>query len=535
MFDTIILNGIIIDGTKKSRYHSDIGIYNGNIKAIGNLNNSEAKNFINAENLIVSPGFIDIHSHSDLSLLVDPGGESKVHQGVTTEVTGNCSLSPFPTGKASPEILQKSIVGQILDSDINWKWKTLDDWAQNLESNGLSINIAPQVGQAALQIATGATKNQPATKEQIEEMKFLLIETIEQGAFSLSTGLSLAPSIYSSTNEIIELCKSISQFPDIFYATHAREAPGNQFKMIEEAIQIGQQANIPVQFSHIAIIDHRFYGSGPKMIRLFEKAFSGGLDISYDIYPYTAAGAGLNQAVPTWAQSGTINEYLKRIKNSKNREKIKSEITNGIGGLKQKWSNWIISDIKNTNNKNILGLSIEEISHQRNISPAETILQIIEEERGAVPTTVHNRLESDVKYFLSHELAMIGSDGNAISPNGFYKNSIPHPRFYGTFPRILGRYTKGNKKILSLENAIYKMSGFPAKRLKMKKRGTIKINNIADLVIFNPETIIDQATFENPHQYSIGIHHVLVNGISVIKNGKHTNAIPGKVLRRGKT
>ena len=233
MFDTIILNGIIIDGTKKSRYHSDIGIYNGNIKAIGNLNNSEAKNFINAENLIVSPGFIDIHSHSDLSLLVDPGGESKVHQGVTTEVTGNCSLSPFPTGKASPEILQKSIVGQILDSDINWKWKTLDDWAQNLESNGLSINIAPQVGQAALQIATGATKNQPATKKQIEEMKFLLIETIEQGAFSLSTGLSLAPSIYSSTNEIIELCKSISQFPDIFYATHAREAPGNQFKMIE--------------------------------------------------------------------------------------------------------------------------------------------------------------------------------------------------------------------------------------------------------------------------------------------------------------
>ena len=238
MFDIIIQNSTIIDGTGSKRFKSDIGILNGKISAIGNLKDSNANRFINATNLIVSPGFIDMHTHSDVSLLVDPGGESKAYQGVTTEVTGNCSYSTFPAGKAGPEKLQE-FIGQTLVSNKTWTWNTLDDWANDLENNGISINVVPQLGQAALQVASGATEDRPASESEMKDMKYLAAEAIEQGAYSLSTGLSVAPSAYSSTAEIIELCKAISHYEGVFYVTHARVNTGNNLAPIEEAIEKG--------------------------------------------------------------------------------------------------------------------------------------------------------------------------------------------------------------------------------------------------------------------------------------------------------
>tara|TARA_Y100001936_G_C15918871_1_gene582855 strand:- start:61 stop:975 length:915 start_codon:yes stop_codon:yes gene_type:complete len=303
--------------------------------------------------------------------------------------------------------------------------------------------------------------------------------------------------------------------------------------MIEEAVKIGQKSNLPVQFSHLAITDWRYYGHGPNMLKIFEEADKNGLDITYDMYPYTAAGAGLDQMIPLWAQSGGIDTFLERLKNKNKRAQIREEVQEGIGGLAPKWETVILSSSNNNKNKELIGMSIIQIAKKRKIDPAETALQLVEEEIGAVPVTVHNRLESDIRCFMDHRLAMFGSDGNAVSPNGFYKSGRPHPRFYGTYPRILGRYVREQPSVLKLEEAIYKMTGFPAKRLCMKNRGIIKEGYIADLTIFDSKKIIDNATFDDPHRYPSGIPYVLVTGEIVIDNGVHSNKTPGKVLRRG--
>ena len=540
VFDLIIKNGTIIDGTGRLRYQDDIGINGDKIESIGRLKDVQSNRCIDAENLIIAPGFIDMHSHSDMSMFNDPGGESKVFQGVTTEVTGNCSYSPFPI---SPT-LGANFGMSMLDFPTEWRWTDLDGWATQLESTGISINIAPQLGQAALQMASGAIEDRPATEDQMKEMQRLAIESIEQGAFSLSTGLSLSPSSYMSTEEIIKICQSISQFEGVFYATHARVGAGRHLLAIEEAIEIGLKGNIPVEFSHLAIGGQPDMGGwrnetvspvgrGPDMMELFENARESGLDITYDCYPYTAGQAGIDQAVPNWAQAGGIDAYMDRLLDSSTREKIRDEVRAGIGGVKPMWNTWIISDVDSDASKSLVGRSIANIAVDRGVEPAEAALQLEYEERGEVSAVVHNRLERDVRFFLSHPLGMIGSDGNAISPTGKKSEEKLHPRFYGTYPRILGKYVR-EESLLSLETAVSKMTSLPAKRLPLKNRGRLEEGLIADIAIFNPDTIIDKATFEDPHQLAIGMHYVLVAGNLVIDNGKHTGASPGKVLRRNK-
>ena len=533
-FDILILDGTIVDGTGSPRYGSDVGIADGRIEAIGALGNAEAARRIDAAGHVVAPGFIDMHSHSDITLFDDPGGESKAYQGVTTEVTGNCSYTPFPAGKGGPGALQDSL-GKTLIGDVEWEWDTLDDWAGALETGGISINVAPQVGNSALQVASGAIEDRPATTDEMREMKRLAAEAMEMGAFSLSTGLSVAPSAYASTDEIVALCESIRRYEGAFYATHARVGDGKHLSAIEEAIEIGQRAGIPVQFSHMAITDRRAYGEGPTMIDLLVKAREGGLDITYDMYPYTAAGAGFNQLIPLWVQAGTVEEFVERLGDPAIRARVLEEVTAGLGGLTPQWETWYVAYARSEGNRRIVGSNIAEIAEERGIEPAEAVLQVMEEENGSVPTRVHNRVEGDVRYFMGHELAMIGSDGRAVSPNGPYKDALPHPRYYGTYPRILGRYVREQPAVLTLENAIHKMTGFPARRMGMKDRGLVKEGLTADLVVFDPSTVIDNSTWENPHQYPDGIPYVLVEGVPVVDEGKHTGARPGKVLRRGRS
>ena len=531
-FEVLILNGTIVDGTGRPRYAADVGISAGRIEAMGSLGHAEAQRRVDVRGHIVTPGFIDMHSHSDVTLLDDPGGESKAYQGVTTEVTGNCSYSPFPAGEAGPKALREHL-GTTLISNVEWTWDTLDDWANDMESNGISINVAPQVGQAALQVAVGAIEERPATKDEMREMQRLAAEAIEQGAFSLSTGLSVAPSGYASTDEVVALCQAIAHYDGAFYVTHARVGAGKQISMIEEAVEIGRRAGVPVQFSHLAITDRRFYGRGPEMLAVFEKARDEGLDITYDMYPYTAAGAGLNQTIPLWAQAGTLEEYMGRLGDPDTRARIREEVAQGIGGLSPQWDTWRIAFIHTENNRNVLGRSVEDIAEERGVEPAEAVLQLVEEERGSVPTLVHNRVEGDVRTFMGHPMSMFGSDGRAISPEGLYGTARPHPRFYGTYPRVLGRYVREEPPVLSLETAVYKMSGFPAQRLGLSDRGLVEEGRVADLVVFDPDTVLDRATFEEPHQYPVGIPYVFVNGVAVVDEGKHTGARPGRVLRRG--
>ena len=447
-FDTLIKNGTIIDGTGRLRYDADVGIRAGKIEAIGSLGDAEAGRVVDAEGLIVAPGFIDMHSHSDMSLFDDPGGESKVHQGVTTEVTGNCSYSPFPFGPASAANI-----------GMGWKfewgeWSDLNGWAERLEANGMSINIAPQLGQAALQIAVGANEDRPATRDEMREMQRLAAEAIEQGAFSLSTGLSLSPSGYMSTEELVELCRAIAHYDGVFYVTHARVGAGRHLLAIEEAIEIGQKGGLPVQFSHLAIGSQPDIGGwrkpeadpvgrGPEMMELFENARDGGLDITYDSYPYTAGQAGIDQTVPNWAQAGGIETYMARLRDPEMRARIRDEVRAGLGGVRPLWDTWIIAEVSSDANKGLVGRSIAEIAAEREVEPAEAALQIEEEEGSAVSAVVHNRSERDVRFFLSHPLGMIGSDGLAISPTGIHGRRAAPPTVLRHLPAHPGPVRSG--------------------------------------------------------------------------------------------
>ena len=531
-FDTLITSATVVDGTNSPRYEADVGLEDGEIAAIGSLPEAEAERRIDASGLVLAPGFIDMHTHSDLSLLDDPGGESMAYQGATTQVTGNCSYSPFPMGDLAPEQMRR-VMGGIFETRQEWRWRTLDEWASLMESQGVSLNVAPQVGNTPLRAAANALDNRPASHDELDVQESLLSETMEQGAFSLTTGLSLAPSGYAPTDEIVALAEVAASYGG-FYATHARALPGWHVRMVEEAVEIGRRAGIPVQFSHMAIIDRRYYGHGPQIVEVIERARAAGIDITYDMYPYTAAGAGLNQLVPLWMQEGGILTFMERLRDPKLRERAIAEMNEGReGGIPPLWHIHVISNTNSEQNRDVIGLNLEEIAEIRGVEPAEATLQLIEEEKDAIMAVIHNRVESDMRFLLGQPQAMIGSDGNAISPNGLYKDFKPHPRFYGPYPRILGRYVREQPAVLTLEEAVYKMSGFPAERLGFKRRGRIKQGLIADLVLFDPDTVLDNATFEDPHQFPTGIPYVFVAGKPVIDGGRHTRARPGRVLRNG--
>ena len=531
-YDTLILNGTVIDGAGKPPHQADLGIAGGRITTVGDLAKADSVRVIDASGLVVAPGFIDMHSHSDVTLLDDPGGESMAFQGVTTEVTGNCSFSPFPSGQAGTEQLRAAL-GSTLRSQAEWDWTTLDGWAGSVHSRGTSLNLAPLVGHGAIRVAAGVTENRPPTDDELAEMKRLAAGSVEEGAFGLSTGLTLAPSMYAQTGEIVELARSIAPYEHAFYATHARVWAGWHVKALEEAAEIGRKGGVPVQFSHIAIGDSRVFGRGDEMVAVIDRARADGVDMTCDLYPYTAGASGLNQSLPQWVQEGGSDAMLARLRDPSQRKRAFDDMAEGhFGGLPWAWDKMFITYVGSESNRSVVGLSLESISEDRGVDPREAVLALIDEEDNNVGVVGHNRIESDVRFFMQYAHSMFGSDGRAISPDGWWARDRPHPRFYGCYPRILGRYVRDDG-VLPLETAIYKMTGLPADRLGLSDRGRIGEGLVADLAIFDPDTVIDNATFDAPHQLADGVSHVLVNGEPVILDGKHTGATPGRVLRRG--
>lgn len=531
--DTLILNASVIDGLGKPRYKADIGIQNNRIEVIGNLKEAASKQKIDASGLVVSPGFIDMHSHSDVTLLDDPRGESKIHQGVTTEVTGNCGTTPYPSGiYTGIELREQLPIHPLPESPSSWPWQTLDGWATYLEETGIGINLVPQVGHTTIKYAAGVPNDRPATGDELGFMRRLSAESVEQGAVSLTNGLTGPNFTFAPTSEIVSLIEAIKPYNNSFYASHARLGTGQHFKAVEEAIAIGNQCNIPVQFSHIAITDSNYHGRAAELVSLIEKARSSGLDITYDVYPYTAAGVSLRNLLPQWMEIGGALDTQAKLCQPELRVKASKELEKeSPGSGPWRWDGIVISKVSSTGDSSQIGKSLEEISAQRNSAPLETLFDLILED-GNIECVFHNRNETDVQYFVSHQLSMIGTDGMAISPQGIWGPTKINPRFYGSYPRILGRYVR-DYNLISLEDAIHKMSGFPAQRLNLKNRGMIVEGCVADIVIFNPDTIIDNATFEDPHQYPEGIHYVFLNGKKIISEGHHTGALAGKILRRG--
>jgi len=531
-YDLAILNGRIIDGAGNPWHKADIGIAGGRIRSIGRLDGS-AREKIDAEGLVVTPGFVDMHSHSDLQLLVNPLAESKIRQGVTTEVIGNCGSSPAPLNEYTREEERKD-AGE-LAKKIDWDWLSFDDFLRKMQRSGVALNVAPLVGNAAVRTMVMGFEARKPTPSELAKMKALTARCMEEGAFGLSTGLIYSPSCYAKTSEIIELCKVVARYGGI-YASHIRGEGDPLTSSVREAITIGKEARIPVEIAHHKAAGKRNWGKVTKTLAMIQEARDHGVDVTCDVYPYTAGATGLAAGIPSWAHEGGMDKLIERLKDPKTRLRIRREILKGIQG----WENLIgtagpenIMITSSEKHRNYQGKRISDLAKAKRKDPLNFIFDLLIEETGRVGIVLFMINEDDMRKVLSSEFSMIGSDAAAQAPYGVLGRAKPHPRSYGTFVRVLGKHVR-EEGLLSLPEAIRKMTSLPARKIGLWNRGLVRVGNWADLVVFDEDTVGDKATYMNPHQYPAGIKYVIVNGKVVIKGKRHRKILPGKVLRRGR-
>lgn len=531
-FDLLIKNGRVLDGTGSPYYKSDIGIKKGKIAQIGKTNGNAVK-VVDAQNQIVSPGFIDLHSHTDLFILPFPEAESFILQGVTTQVAGNCGLSLAPTNEKTLPLLRRYLEPSLHSGyNYGWDWKTLAQYYERIEKQGTSINLIPLVAQGAVRLAVKGFDSTPASRLEMRQMKKLVAEGLEWGAYGMSSGLVYAPGSYSTTEELVELASVLTRYGGI-YTSHIRNESEGLMESVEEAIKIGEANDIPVQISHFKAMGKANWGKVHATLRELEQARSRGVQVSCDVYPYTAGATSIASALPIWALEGGIEKMLARLADKQSRRQIAADIDSNAGGginmiTSSGWGGIFISDCPS--NTGYEGKSLEQILKEKGrfADPYEGFFDWLLDIQGNARVIIFYGVEDDVRTVMKHPLACIGSDGRAISPKAGGK---PHPRFYGTFPRVLGKYVR-EEKLLTLEEAVRKMTALPAAAFGIQDRGVLREGLAADITIFDPDKIIDKATYENPHQYPKGISYVIVNGEVVVEKGRHTGKRPGKVLRR---
>ncbi|MDW3213557.1 MAG: D-aminoacylase [Ilumatobacteraceae bacterium] len=531
MFDVLITNGLVVDGTGQPAFAADVAINGERIVAVGDLAQAEAGRTIDATGMVVSPGFIDIHTHSDLTLLVEPFGMSKIRQGVTTEVSGNCGYSPYPVAPDHADELRELLSSGLHGESVDWVWSDLAGYRDFAAERGLGMNVAPLVGHGAVRGAVVGFEDRRATADDVAGMQRLVSESMEQGAFGLSTGLTLTPSAYGDTEEIVALAEAMSHFPGRFYTSHTRLWAGWHIKGVAEAIDIGRRANVPVQVSHMAVNDPPYWGQADTVIAVCEDAVTDGFDVTFDVYPYAASSSGFAQCIPTWAQSGGTQALLQRLRNPNERARIRADmLEEGLfRGWPWLWDRLQVSAAHTREVSEFEGMSFEQAGEKMGLEPIDAALTLMERDEAKLRIIFYYRTEEDMKSFLRHPMGMMGSDGLAIQASGPLGAGRPHPRSYGAHSRVLGLYVR-DTAVLTMEEAVHKMSGQVATRLGMSDRGVIAAGNIADIAIFDPDTVADRASFEDPHQYAVGVPYVLVNGEVVVAEGEHTGALPGRVL-----
>ena len=532
MFDIIIKNGRVVNGSGNTWFWGDIGIKGGKIKRIGQINR-KAKRIFDAAGLVVCPGFIDMHSHSDMKILINPRALNKIMQGVTTEVTGNCGTSPAPVDEATIDQLKASL-GYAANA-VDWNWRSLGEYynrVKRVKSNGLLVNIAPLVGQGTIRIAVMGFADRPPRPEEMGRMKGFLQQAMEEGAFGLSTGLIYPPGSFTETAELIELAKVLKEY-DGLYASHVRGESSTLIDAVKEAINIGKEAEVKVEISHHKACGKRNWGKVKQTLRLIESARNEGIDVTCDQYPYTASSTGLSACLPPWVHEGGVERLLERLKDPATRIKIKQDIEN-----KKDWDNVImesgcdnivVASINSKANKDLEGKTLARIAQLQEKDPFDTLFDLLLQEKGDVSIVIFEMNEDDLRMVMKHPTMMVGSDGSSLSPS--LPEGKPHPRNYGTYPRVLGKYVR-EEKVLTLEAAIRKMTSFPAQKLGIKNRGLLAEGYWADIVVFDPEVIRDTATYEQPHHFPEGIEYVFVNGELVVEKGEYTGAVPGEVLQR---
>jgi N-acyl-D-amino-acid deacylase len=532
VLDIIIKNAYVINGTGKRRFKADIGIEGSKIVRIGFLKLEKAERVINASGLVASPGFIDMHSHSDFTLLINPKAESKIRQGITTEVIGNCGFSAAPLNEAFKEDLAKTMP-ILKESGLELDWSTMREYLSRLERRGVSVNVAPLVGHANIRVSVIGFDDRAPTEAELEEMKKLLAKTLEEGALGMSTGLIYPPSCYAKTDELIELSRVVANHGGI-YTSHIRGEGDKLFDSVREAIEIGEKAKVPVEISHHKAAGKPNWGKVKETLKMLNEARDKGIDITCDVYPYTAGSFGLASMLPPWAHEGGTERLLERLKDSEIRKRLRREMREGTPEWPSplKAADWNATFIaRSVKHPEYEGKSVDEIAGSKGMDPFEFVFDLLIEESAAVSVIRFAMCEDDMKLVLRDSFSMIGTDSSAVAPYGVLGQGKPHPRGYGTFPRVLGRHVR-EEKILTLEEAVRKMTSLPAGKLGLKDRGVLKAGMRADITVFNPETVEDRATYAEPHRYPIGIEYVLVNGEITIERGRHTGVLGGQVLRR---
>jgi dihydroorotase/N-acyl-D-amino-acid deacylase len=535
-FDVLIRNGRIVDGTGSPWRYSDLGIRGGKIAAIGKLN-LPAKQTIDAVGLVVAPGFIDMLGQSEFNLLVDNRAASKILQGVTTEITGEgSSLAPI-----SDRMLHEGGIRNgktpFQEFGIVADWRTLEDYFKRLEERAHpAINLGTFVGAGGVRDYVIGKDDRAATSGEMDQMKRLVAQAMEQGALGLSTSLQYVPDRFASTDEIVELAKVSSRYGGI-YITHQRSESDRIQESLKEVFTIAERAQIPAEIFHLKTANKSNWGRMPEVLKSIESARSRGLDITADIYPYIASSNPLDASLPIWAREGGLDKMIARLKDPAQRQRIKDDMNDAHATT---WENQyygagggdgiLVASVSKPELRKYEGLTLAQIGKQEGKDPRDVAMDIVLADRGFSSTVNFIMREDDVQAALKHPLVSIGTDSAAKAEDGPLAASKSHPRGWGSFPRILGKYVR-EEHLLTLEEAIRKMTSQPAARVHLNDRGILRPGMMADITVFDPATIADKATFDNPNRYSIGIKYVLVNGQVVVLDGKITAARPGRVLR----
>lgn len=527
MLDILIQNGIVIDGTGKPAFSADVGIRAGRIALVAQSIEQSAKRTIEARGLHLAPGFIDPHTHSDLTLLVNPRAESKIRQGVTTEVVGNCGFSPAPLlGAAAQEVQDeaKSLGLKVV-------WVSMTEYLERLCHPGTAVNVVPLVGHNTVRGAVLGFDDVQPTPEQRTEMERLVADAMDQGARGLSTGLFYPPGFYARTEEVIELARVVARYGGI-YASHIRNETNRLLEAVAEALEIGKRAETQVEVSHLKLEGYRNWEGADRLLAMLEDADSQGVRVGCDQYPYTAGSSWLAYILPYWAQAGGAKAVAERLGDPQVRARLTKDWEENRaewedrGGMRG-WTDLLITHC--APRPDVQGKNIAEIAADEGKDPLEAVFDLIVVSDGQVECVCFGQLEDNVRILMRHPLVVVGSDGESLAPHGVLAQSKPHPRSYGTFPRVLGRYVR-EEKVLSLEEAVKKMTYVTAGRFGLTDRGLIREGAWADLILFDAQTVADKATYADPHQYPVGIPAVIVNGVVVIDQGQHTGALPGQVL-----
>ena len=521
-YDLIIKNGIIIDGTTSPPFKADIAIVNDIITKIGDLTGEKAEKIIDARGLYVAPGFIDMHNHSDVSVFVVPTADNYIRQGVTTIVIGNCGASPAPLTELNRSFVKDS--WRPYSEEVAFTWGTFGEYLDKLDELKKSVNIVPLIGHGTLRSAIMGTEDREPTQKDLNNMKELLIEALEKGAYGLSTGLIYVPGVFSKTNEIIELAKVVAKYNGI-YASHIRNEGTRLIDAVNEVLRIALEARVSAEISHLKSSGKPNWGKVEIVLKIIEEYALRGHDISADAYPYTAASTELASLLPAKIREGGYKELIKRLRDPRVIEEIRKLGLRGIDEGLIDAHDIMIS--YSPSHKELEGKRLDDIAREWSLDITETIAKLLIDDEGATGMILFTMSENDVRKVISHPYVAIGSDGS-IKKFGLGK---PHPRNYGTFPRVIAKYVR-EEKVLSLPEAIRKMTSLPARKLKLWNRGIIRPRMKADIVIFDYYTITDTATYENPHSYPKGIKYVIVNGEIVVEDEEHTGRKPGKLLRR---